>query len=182
MTEPTVPSSPLPSGGPSREEIAKIEIGHTDVSPGVARGLMLFFLLCIVVVPLVEIVVPRWVAGYEGASVWTRLAEIPGSISTALAGEAAEGRDSTWNRIVAANRATLSGMVAFENALEEESVLGRTLRPPAQQFLSAWPGAGNERVYVGRDGWLFYRPDVEYVTGRGFHDPGVVRRRMASGS
>lgn len=182
MTEPTVPSSPLPAGGPTREEIAKVEIGNTDVSPRVARGLMFFFLLCIVVVPLVEIVVPRWVPRYEGASVWTRLAEIPSSISTAIAGEAAEGRSGTWRKIVAANRATMSGMVSFENALEEESVLGQTLRPPAQLFLSGWPGAGNERVYVGRDGWLFYRPDVEYLTGRGFLDPDVVRRRIAAAS
>ena len=28
----------LPTGGPTREEIAKIEIGQTDVSPSVSRG------------------------------------------------------------------------------------------------------------------------------------------------
>ena len=41
--------------------------------------------------------------------------------------------------------------------------------------MTGWLGAGNERVYPGRDGWLFYRPDVEYVTGRGFLDPGADR-------
>ncbi len=79
----------------------------------------------------------------------------------------------------------MAGLSAFENALEDESVLGRTLRPPAQRVLSGWLGAGNERVYLGRDGWLFYRPDVEYLTGRGFLDPDVIRRRhrrsLASG-
>ena len=72
MTEPTPRSSPLPAGGPTREEIAKIEIGHTDVGPGVARALTGFFLICIVVVPLIEIVVPRWVPAYASASVWSR--------------------------------------------------------------------------------------------------------------
>ena len=63
-------------------------------------------------------------------------------------------------------------MSAFEAALEDQSVIGRALRPPTQRVLSGWLGAGNERVYIGREGWLFYRPDVEYLTGRGFLDPG----------
>ena len=40
--------------------------------------------------------------------------------------------------------------------------------------MTGWLGAGNERVYPGRDGWLFYRPDVEYLTGPGFLDPAVM--------
>ena len=34
---------------------------------------------------------------------------------------------------------------------------------------------------MGRDGWLFYRPDVDYVTGRGFLEPEVLRSRARSG-
>ena len=34
----------------------------------------------------------------------------------------------------------------------------------------------------GRDRWLFYRPDVEYVTGRGFLDLAQLRRRVAAAS
>jgi alginate O-acetyltransferase complex protein AlgJ len=44
--------------------------------------------------------------------------------------------------------------------------------------MTGWLGAGNERVYAGRDGWLFYRDDVEYVTGRAFLDPAQLRRRV----
>jgi alginate O-acetyltransferase complex protein AlgJ len=32
-------------------------------------------------------------------------------------------------------------------------------------------GAGNEQVYLGRDGWLFYREDLDYVTGGEFVTP-----------
>jgi alginate O-acetyltransferase complex protein AlgJ len=46
--------------------------------------------------------------------------------------------------------------------------------------MTGWLGVGNERVYRGRDGWLFYRPDVEYITGRGFLDPAQLRRRVAA--
>ncbi len=52
---------------------------------------------------------------------------------------------------------------AFENSLGEDALLAERLRPSTQQALSGWTGAGNEQVYVGREAWLFYRPDVEYL-------------------
>jgi len=179
--------SALPSGGPTREAIAKIEIGRTTVSPAVARGLTMFFLICIVAVPVIEIVVPKWMSGEGGATVWARLSVLPAQMSAAVDAEVARGHTSLWKRVTAANRAAMAGMVDFENALEDESVLGRTLRPPAQLILTRWFGAGNERVYVGRQGadgtrWLFFRPDLEYLTGRGFLLPDVIRRRIALAS
>jgi alginate O-acetyltransferase complex protein AlgJ len=180
-------SSILPTGGRNREEVAKIEIGRTNVSPTVARGLVLFFLACIVVVPVMEIVVPTWLSAEPSATVWSRLSALPDQMSAAMAAEAARGHTSLWKRVIAANRAAMSGMLDFENALEDESVIGRTLRPPAQLVLTRWLGAGNERVYVGRQGadgtrWLFYRPDLEYLTGSGFLEPEVIRRRIAAAS
>jgi alginate O-acetyltransferase complex protein AlgJ len=85
-----------------------------------------------------------------------------------------------WPRIVEANRALLARLQAFERRLEDEAIIGRTLRPHAQWLLTGWLGAGNERVYPGRDGWLFYRPDVEYVTGRGFLEERELERRVLS--
>ncbi len=35
-------------------------------------------------------------------------------------------------------------------------------------------GLGNEKAYVGRNGWLFYRPDVDYLTGPGFLSPAAL--------
>ncbi len=181
-----MPEPVLPSGGPTREEIAKIEIGQTAVSRPVARALTAFFLICIVLVPLVEIVVPR-LTGDGSPSVWSRLVAVPANMSAAMQAEASRGNTGWWKRTLAANRAALSGLTAFENALEDESVLGRTLRPPAQAVLSGWLGAGNERVYVGRQDdkgvrWLFYRPDLEYLTGRGFLEDEVLGRRRAAAS
>jgi alginate O-acetyltransferase complex protein AlgJ len=37
--------------------------------------------------------------------------------------------------------------------------------------------AGNEQVYTGRGGWLFYRADVDHVTGPPFLDPFRLKRR-----
>lgn len=87
-----------------------------------------------------------------------------------------------WPRIVEANRALLARMESFERRLEQESLLGRALRPHAQRILTGWLGAGNERVYPGRDGWLFYRPDIEYVTGGGFLEQSALDRRIAAAS
>jgi alginate O-acetyltransferase complex protein AlgJ len=173
-------SNVLPTGGPSREEIAKIEIGHTNVSPSVARALFAFFLVSLAIVPLIEIVGERWAPDRGITTVWSKITGIPAQMSAAVQAEVARGQSSLWRRTLAANRAALSGLVDFESALEDESILGRTLRPPAQLVLSGWLGAGNERVYVGRDRWLFYRPDLEYVTGPGFLEPAVLRRRIAT--
>ncbi|RDJ93801.1 hypothetical protein B4Q13_19380, partial [Lacticaseibacillus rhamnosus] len=38
-------------------------------------------------------------------------------------------------------------------------------------------GAGNEQVYLGHDEWLFYRPDVDYVTGPPFLEPKILAHR-----
>jgi hypothetical protein len=47
--------------------------------------------------------------------------------------------------------------------------------------LSGWLGAGNEQAYCGREGWLFYRLDVDYLTAPGFLDPARLARRAAEG-
>ena len=173
----------LPTGGLNREEIAKIEIGHTDVSPGIARAITAFFLLCIVAVPTVETVVPWWrAAGDQTPTVWSKLTDIPNLVSAAVRADLSGVRSTVWTRALSANRAMMSGLTGFESALEDESVLGQTLRPPAQLVLSRWLGAGNERVFLGRDRWLFFRPDLEYLTNKGFLEPDVIRRRRAAAS
>jgi hypothetical protein len=172
---------PLPRVSPlHREEIAKIEVGQTAVSPAVARALVVFFLVAIAVVPLVETLGQRWTAA--PATAWQRLVSLPGRVADGFRADLAIGTPGRWNQTVAANRVALADMAAFEDALEDESLLGRSLRPRAQRVLSGVLGAGNERVYLGRDGWLFFRPDTEYVTSAGFLDPRRLRRRIAAAS
>jgi alginate O-acetyltransferase complex protein AlgJ len=66
---------------------------------------------------------------------------------------------------------------AAEKELETESVVSEWLLPRVQWFLSTKLGAGNEQVYIGRDRWLFYRPDVDYVTGPPFLEPKIMTHR-----
>ena len=69
----------LPAGGPTREEIAKIEIGHTTVTPAVARGLAAFFLVVLVAVPAYEFTTSRRSSADQAATTtaWSTLAELP---------------------------------------------------------------------------------------------------------
>ena len=156
------PDQPLPAGGEGREEIAKREVGHTTVAPLTVRVLVVFFLAAIAAVPILE-----WSGAVRDAG---RLSDV----SQSSVGPSLE-RGRLWDRIVSVNRIVSARLNAFERGLEDESRIGRLLRPPAQVVMTGWLGAGNERVYRGRDGWLFYRPDVEYVTGRGFLDAAQTR-------
>ena len=184
------PEQPLPTTL-SREEIAWIEVGNTTVAPATVRVLLAFFLTAIAVVPIVEWAGVPALRAEGAATAWSHLSRLPGEIRSHLAGaarrlrsgQAAAAEESGWwPLVVSTNRIVLAGLSGFERALEDESLLGRSLRPPAQVVMTGWLGVGNERVYRGRDGWLFYRPDVEYITGRGFLDPAQLRRRVATAS
>ncbi|HWM92482.1 MAG TPA: hypothetical protein VN493_17080 [Thermoanaerobaculia bacterium] len=75
---------------------------------------------------------------------------------------------------LAADRPLLDSIVRFEDRLEEESWVVEDLLPPVQHFLTGVLGTGNEQVYPGRDGWLFYRPAVDSLTGPGFLDEDIL--------
>jgi alginate O-acetyltransferase complex protein AlgJ len=174
MVTPNSTSSPLQS----REQVALMEVGRTTVSASTARLLLAVFLATIAVVPAVDVVITAQVTAGGTASVWSHLAWLPDQVGDRVRRVDARG---AWPRIVAGNRAVLAGLRAFDDAFDEGSVIGRAVRAPVQLAMSTWLGVGNERVYRGRDGWLFYRPDVEYVTGPGFLDPAaMIRRQLAA--
>lgn len=80
-------------------------------------------------------------------------------------------------RELAQDRPLLDSMIRFEDRLEEESWVVEDLLPPVQLFLTRVLGTGNEQVYPGRDGWLFYRPAVDSLTGPGFLEEDILEAR-----
>ncbi|MFY9824084.1 MAG: hypothetical protein WAM82_22085 [Thermoanaerobaculia bacterium] len=148
---------------PERERIAKIEIGHTDVSPVLAWVLVAVFLAAIATVPLVDVLTGR--ASSTGVT--------PGS----LAAVGPVVRQEGW---IAGSYALLRQMHQLEDGLERKSWLGAALLPRTQRVLTAL-GVGNEKVYLGRDRWLYYTPDVQYVIGFPFLDRNVLKRRRLGG-
>lgn len=171
---------PLPTGGPSREETARRELGHTTVTPTTVGVLLLLFLPAIAGVMIAELAGARTRASNGGDTAWSQLFGLRAGIDAHLTQESAPEESGLWERLLSTNRIVLAGLSAFERTLEDESLIGRSLRPPTQIALTRWLGAGNERVYPGRDNWVFYRQDVEYVTGSGFLDPARMRRRIRS--
>src|SRR5262249_32226967 len=104
----------------SREEIARIEVGHTDIRRGLARLLTVLFLVAIVLVPVGQQVweLIQWRSG-QRPSPMPQAAEILGS-----------GRDAErmwrssalplYDRVFAVNRVLLREIEQYEDRLEEE--------------------------------------------------------------
>ncbi len=165
-----------------REEQARREVGATELGPRVARGLAFAFLAVLVSAGVIQFgaTAARTPAGGTGNVV----AASPCNTLAALAGFVATFREvdaGPIGRLVAANRTVERQLTACEEHLEDESVVGRAIRPPIQRLLTNVLGAGKQQAYVGRGGWLFYRPDVDHVTGPGFLDTAQLSRRRLGG-
>ena len=145
----------------TREDIAKLEIGHTDVTGPRKWTLILAFLAVITVVPAVQQVL-RF-----------RTERSPAEIRVALS-----AGDGLFARVLKTNRVLLRDMHGFEDALARDSWLTRALIPPVQAVLSAVFRVGNESVYTGVGDWLFYRPDIDHLIGPPFLDPKVLEGRV----
>lgn len=158
----------LPRSERARIAQARAEAGETAVAPPLARLLVAAFALL------------------AAAPAVAQLGLDPGFFFRAAgAGPAAAGagpaQDSVFGRVRAVNRGLLARAEAVEDRLADDSVLGRRVRPVVQDALTGWLRAGTSQVEVGVDGWLFYRPDVDHVTGPGFLSAAALARRAAEG-
>ena len=130
---------------PSREEIANIEIGHTEASSAQKWALTLFFLAFIAIYPVCQFCYRQPFAE------WRSKGEIKQSIK------------------------------AYETAIEDTSLLRKWLLPPIQSALTRTLHFGNEKVIVGKDGWLFFSGDCEYLINPGFLRAEVLHKRELKG-
>ncbi|MGB5889442.1 MAG: hypothetical protein WBH75_05630 [Thermoanaerobaculia bacterium] len=164
---------------PNREEQALAEVGHTTISTRVARLACIVFLLTLCSVSVIQTGMEvRSARQDSAASSEQRLLGPFRDFAARLPQIRAIRKEAGF---FAANHALLEAMNDFEDQLEEGSFLRQRLLPPVQRFMTSRLGVGNEQAYLGRDGWLFYRPDVDYVTGRGFLEPEILRGRARSG-
>ena len=142
---------------------ARREVGETAVSRRVAWMLVGFFVA---------------------------LLGVPGSVQllsgTAIAVGAATSSlqldsDGFVGQIFSTNRRWLDAAQRIEDAVGERSLIVEATRPVTQSVLTGLLGASTELAYPADNGWLFYAPDVAYVTGKGFLDPAQLVRRAGSG-
>ena len=130
----------------SREEIAKIEIGHTEISNAQKWTLLLFFCLLITVYPICQFCVRQPFAE------WRNAGTVQKSIKT------------------------------YETAIEDVSLLRQWLLIPAQHLATGVFHAGNEKVIIGKNDWLFYSGDYEYLVNPGFLRSDILHKRFLKGS
>jgi alginate O-acetyltransferase complex protein AlgJ len=170
----------------SREEIAKIEIGHTDSTRAIDWFLTLFFLAVILTVPLVQLA--REVAAIcAGKEPGRRLPQsldvfsflLPSRAEIADVANAKGGFLAAGSRL---NNRMLRDIQRYETDLKDRDEVMQSVIPRMQVPVTAWFRGGNEDAYCGRDGRLFYRKDIDSLTGRGFLEPDVLAARAAGGS
>lgn len=165
----------------SREQTAWEQVGVTRISRATAWVLVLVLLLLIGLVTVSQHVHDLRASLREERSTWLpQSLEIFRAVPEAL--DIFHTSDQPFfPRVLAANRLLLREMGAFEDDLEDASILGQLVRPGMQTVLTRL-GVGNEQAYLGRDGWLFYRPDLDYLIGPGFLEPRQLSRRAATGN
>ncbi|HWM23313.1 MAG TPA: hypothetical protein VNP98_00690 [Chthoniobacterales bacterium] len=153
----------------SREEEAELALKHTSYTPGSRWLLIALFLLTIISVPAIQFAVELSSQRPSGGLATLDIYKVLPAWAKIRAVRSA--RD-LWHLLPRA-----AELKAAEEALESESVVSAWLLPRVQLALTGKLGAGNEQVYLGRDRWLFYRPDVDYITGPPFLDPPQMRHR-----
>jgi hypothetical protein len=156
----------------SREEEAELALKHTVFTPGSSPLLILLFLITIASVPALQLVAKLRVSQLARRSATFVIPSAP-----PVSAEPRTKRASTniWNLFPRAE-----DLKATEKALENDSIVAQWLLPRVQSVLTGDLHAGNEQVYLGRDGWLFYRADVDYVTSPPFLDPTRMQKRARS--
>jgi hypothetical protein len=166
-----------------REEMARREVGHTRIRPALSRILISLFLLIILSVPLVQHVAEiRDYAAGERRSLLPQAYDVFSLLPAALTAPADSRSSGILSRVFMVNRNLLKEMKGFEETLDDQSIVGKWIRPKVQYVLTAWLGAGNEKAYCGENPWLFYRPGVDYLSGPPFLHPVQLRKRVAGGS
>jgi SGNH hydrolase-like domain, acetyltransferase AlgX len=153
----------------SREQEAEMALKNSAFTGSSRLLLIVLFLVTILSVPAIqfgfEMKTPRTETRlgtfnlYKAYPAWKKI-------------RAVRGPHDLWRLLPRA-----AELKSAEKELETESVVSEWLLPRVQLALVKL-GAGNEQVYLGRDGWLFYRPDVDYITGPPFLDPKIMTHRM----
>jgi hypothetical protein len=166
----------------SREEIADSEVGHTAISRPMSFAVVAGFLLTIVGVPVVQHAIEIRAGIMQSSSwVWPKAYEICELPRRAWRELMDPANGSLLNRLKGANGSLMAGLQSYEDALESDSFIAFMALPHAQALTAEFLGLGNEQVAIGRNGWLFYQPDITYLTGPGFLDPSFQRSRARNG-
>jgi len=167
----TVDLRSLPPWERARIKQARFEAGCTSVSRYLAVMLVTAFFVAITAAPIAQALTDlglyqRIVTAFSLGDTDVAESGPPPSILT---------------RLFTSNRSLLAAIHTIDDLLANRSLVAQVIRPPVQQLMTAWLGAGTEQVELGLEGWLFYSPDLNHVIGPGFLAPEQLGRRASSG-
>lgn len=159
----------------SREEIAKIEIGHTTATKSQKILVSVLFLAVIFIYPMIQLGYEMWTRNIKTPTDLQPLTIVPMLVRAQLP---AQGQ---WDaRLIGYNREVTQTIKKYENSLEDTSILRDVFLPPTQKFLLDFLKTGNEKVIVGNNQWLFYTSDFNYLVNPGFLRPERLQKRALS--
>jgi hypothetical protein len=148
-----------------REEAALRELGVTRAGGPARWMLILGFLLTILAVPILETGRECRQAQAGGSPA---LVTFLGAFPRAATSARATISGGLGPAVTSADHSLKEDFQGLEKSLEKDSVLAHRLLPDFQWLASRYLRLGNEKVFFGRDGWLYYRPDVDYLTAGAF--------------
>ena len=164
----------------TREQQAARELGRTEVTTGVARGLDGVFAATLLLVPLVQwgLELTEHVTGERESLSPDAIEILDAPLVAARVWSLETG--TAPERLLSANTQLLNEIQRYEQGLEDRSFTTTGLLGPTRQLLVRYAGWGTEDVWIGQNHWLFYRPDIDYITGPGFLDPRSLHSRRRS--
>ncbi|GFO64821.1 hypothetical protein M1B72_05070 [Geomonas paludis] len=148
-------------------------IEGTEVSAAVKWFLLIAFICTIAAVPVVQCALedslfPKSLAAFS-------YDEQTSDLDRLRARQSGMGYAFEAGRLI--NEKTMENTRKFESSMEESSWILSTVGPSVEKVLIGTLGAGSRDVYCGREGWLYFRPTLEYLTGAPFLDPAVMKAK-----
>ena len=154
----------------TREQVARIELGKTEIKPRLAMVMVAVFLGTAALPPCLQIAMDL---AKQRTAPPAPSVEGTRTPATFLNARSLLPGPAQWRRV--RTLADLAALVPsarmlrqFEDHLNDTSLSTRTLAPWVGWAIKGILHGGDEQAYFGRDGWLFYRPSVDSVTGPGF--------------
>lgn len=132
---------------PSHDEALRKGILFTEVSRSVATVMVAVFLSCLFAVPLGQLVLES--VRDETSALVGLFRELP----------------------------TKENLARLEEEIEQASYAKSFVQPRIQLLLSAFAREGNQKAVIGRDGFLFYKPGITFLSSPGFLKPAQIELR-----
>ena len=161
-----MPSLKTPETRLNQTEIDHLELDSTSVSPATAKFLSWAFVLLLSAVPLSQLAVELSRAQSPGALALFK--PFVQSIRQAAGGHWGQALTALEEGI---KPETLHG---YEASLESASTLKGFFQPRIQEVMVGRLGAGNEKVLLGKDGWVYFQHGLDYVVHQSVIDPSTL--------